>query len=72
VTLEVEVREGRHWRVFDQVVANGKGRFHDTYRFHATSEPTIYTFRVALPDSGSGGYSYTPGASNTVDVHVDP
>jgi hypothetical protein len=72
VTLEVEVREGRHWRVFDQVVANGKGRFHYTYRFHATSEPTIYTFRVALPDTGSGDYSYTPGASNTVDVHVDP
>ena len=72
VTLEVEVREGRHWRVFDQIVANGKGRFHYSYRFHATDEPTTYIFRVALPDSGSGAYPYTRGASNTVDVHVDP
>ena len=48
VTLEVEVQEGRHWRVFDQVVANRKGRFHYSYRFHATDEPTTYTFRVAL------------------------
>ncbi len=72
VTLEVEVQEGRHWRVFDQVVANRTGRFHDSYRFHATDEPTTYTFRVALPDSGSGGYPYTPGASNCVNEHVNP
>ncbi len=72
VTLEVEVQEGRHWRVFDQIVANSKGRFHYSYRFHATDEPTNYIFRVSLPDSGSGAYPYTPGASNTVDVHVDP
>jgi hypothetical protein len=72
VTLEVEVQEGRHWRVFDQVVANSKGRFHYSYRFHATDEPTTYTFRVSLPDSGSGGYPYTPGASNSVNEHVNP
>jgi hypothetical protein len=72
VTLDVEVREGRRWRIFDQVVANSKGRFHYSYRFHATGEPTSYTFRVGLPDSGSGGYPYTPGASNSVNVHVNP
>jgi hypothetical protein len=72
VTLDVEVQEGRRWRIFDQVVANRKGQFHYGYRFHATVEATTYKFRVALPDTGSGGYPYTPGASNTVDVHVNP
>ena len=72
VTLDVEVKEGRRWRIFAQVVANGKGRFHYSYRFHATDESTTYTFRVALPDSGSGGYPYTPGASNIINVHVNP
>ena len=72
VTLDVEVQEGRRWRIFDQVVANRKGQFHYSYRFHATVEATTYRFRVALPASGSGGYPYTPGASNTVDVHVYP
>ena len=72
VTLDVEVREGRHWRIFDQTVTNTKGQFRYRYRFHATNQPTTYTFRVALPDNGSVGYSYTPGGSNTVDVHVNP
>jgi hypothetical protein len=70
VTLDVEVREGKHWRIFDQVVAHRKGRFHYHYHFHATTEPTTYTFRVALPDTGAQDYPYTPGASNTINVHV--
>ena len=73
VTLDVEVQAGRRWRIFDQVVANRRGEFRYSYRFHATDEPETYRFRVALPDSGSGGYAYTPGGgSNTVDVHVNP
>lgn len=72
VTLDAEVREGRRWRIFDQVVANHKGVFHYSYRFHATTEPTTYQFRVVLPDSGSGGYPYTPGGSNSINVHVNP
>ncbi len=72
VTLDVEVRQGRHWRIFDQVVATRTGRFHYIYRFHATNEPTTYKFRVALPANGSQGYPYTPGPSNTVAIHVTP
>jgi hypothetical protein len=72
VALEVEVREARHWKVFDQAIANSQGIFHYAYRFHATIEPTNYTFRVALPDTGAGDYPYSPGASNTVEVHVAP
>jgi hypothetical protein len=72
VALDVEVQEGRSWRIFDQVVANSKGRFRYSYRFHATGEPTTYTFRVALPHTGAQGYPYTWGASNTINVHVTP
>ncbi len=72
VTLDVEVQEGRRWRIFDQTVTGRAGRFHYSYRFHATTEPTTYKFRVALPDTGSAGYPYAAGASNTVNVRVTP
>jgi hypothetical protein len=72
VGLVVEVKYGRGWRSFDQIVANHRGRFHYSYRFHATTEPVIYKFRVTLPDAGSAGYPYTPGASNRVSVRVTP
>jgi hypothetical protein len=72
VTLVVEVREGKRWRIFDQIVTNSKGRFHYSYRFRATTESTTYMFRVALPDTGAQDYPYTPGASNTIKVHVTP
>ena len=72
VALDVEVQEGRSWRIFDQVVANRKGGFRYSYRFHATGEATTYTFRVALPHTGAQGYPYTWGASNSINVHVTP
>jgi hypothetical protein len=72
VTLDVEVKEGKHWKIFDQVVANSKGQFRYSYRFHATEEPTTYTFRVTLPDTGAQGYPYTHGTSNTTNINVNP
>jgi hypothetical protein len=72
VTLDIEVQQGRSWRIFDQVVANSKGRFRYSYRFHATGEATTYKFRVALPHTGAQGYPYTWGASNSINVHVTP
>jgi hypothetical protein len=72
ITLNVEVQEGRRWRIFEQVSANSKGEFHYKYRFRATSEPTTYDFRVSMPPNGSQGYPYASSASNTVDVHVNP
>ena len=72
VTLDVEVKERRGWRIFAQVVAGRKGHFGYDYRFHATDEPTTYTFRVALPHPGAQSYPYAWGASNTVNVHVSP
>jgi hypothetical protein len=72
VTLDVEVQEGTHWKIFDQTIANMKGRFRYSYRFHATEQPTTYTLRVALPDTGSQGYPYAPNSSNSINVHVNP
>ena len=69
VTLLVEVREGRRWQPFDEIVAE-HGRFAYRYTFLRTTEPTRYRFRVALPASGSVGYDYEPGGSNPVAVHV--
>jgi len=66
------VQEGRGWKIFDQVVADSKGQFRYSYRFRLTEEPTTYTFRVTLPDTGAQGYPYTHGASNTVRVDVNP
>jgi hypothetical protein len=72
VSLDIEYREGGRWKIFNQTVAGSKGRFHFKYRFRTTTEPTIYTFRVALPDTGAQEYDYTHGASNTVKVYVAP
>jgi hypothetical protein len=72
VTLEAEVREGTRWTEFDQIQSNRKGRFRYSYRFHATFSPTAYTFRVALPESGSGSYPYASWHSNELSVDVSP
>jgi hypothetical protein len=72
VALVAEVKDGKNWKVFAQLVANSRGQFRFHYRFHATTEPTTYKFRVALPDTGARNYPYAPAASNTVEVHVNP
>jgi hypothetical protein len=69
VTLLVEVKDGRRWQPFDEVVAH-KGRFRYRYTFLRTSSPTTYKFRVALPASGSAGYEYRSSGSNEVSVYV--
>lgn len=69
VTLLVEVREGRRWQPFDEIVARS-GAFAYRYTFLRTTEPTTYEFRVALPANGAGGYHYRPTGSNTIRVHV--
>jgi hypothetical protein len=70
VTLLVEVKEGRRWQPFDEIVAH-HGRFTYRYTFLRTTQPTSYRFRVALPTNGADGYDYRPGGgSNTITVHV--
>lgn len=69
VSLLVEVYEGHRWQPFDEIVSTN-GRFAYRYTFLRTTSPTSYRFRVALPASGSLGYEYLPGASNTITIHV--
>ena len=73
ITLDTQVKEGSRWKTFDEIVLKSEGtsRVYE-YRFAKTFMPTTYTFRLALPATGSGGYPFAFGASNTVNVHVDP
>ena len=69
----MQVKEGRRWQTFDEVVLHHEGtRRIYSYRFRRTVAPTTYTFRLALPEEGSGGYPFSFGGSNAVNVHVNP
>jgi hypothetical protein len=70
VSLDAEVFEAGHWKVFDQLRSDRKGRFRYAYRFERTFVPTTYRFRVASPLTGARGYGYAPGVSNAVAEHV--
>ncbi len=72
VTLDTEVKIGKRWMPFDQLIVLGEGDFGYSYRFLRTTTPTTYTFRVALPATGSGEYPYAFGSSNVVRVRVLP
>jgi hypothetical protein len=69
LTLLVEVKVGRRWETFDQLVTHN-GRFAYEYTFLRTTATTTYAFRVALPVSGAQGYEYLPASSPTIDVTV--
>lgn|GEM_PF-5597334 len=73
IALAVQVKEGRRWQTFDEVVFHHEGtRRIYSYRFLRTVVPTTYTFRLALPAKGSGGYPFSFGTSNAVNVRVNP
>lgn len=73
IALAVQVKERRRWQTFDEVVLRHEGtRRIYSYRFLKTVAPTTYTFRLALPAKGSGGYPFSFGTSNVVSVHVNP
>lgn len=72
VTLETQVKSGKHWMPFAQLIVRREGDFGYSYRFLRTTTPTTYALRVALPATGSGEYPYAFGSSNVVRVHVLP
>jgi hypothetical protein len=69
LSLLVEVRAGRRWQTFDELMTHN-GRFAYEYTFLRTTTATTYAFRVALPASGAAGYDYLPSHSRTVKVRV--
>jgi hypothetical protein len=71
--LEVQYRDGRTWRTFDQVRARQKdGRYVYRYTFRRTTIPIVYTFRVVIPPGGISGYPYAATASRPRSVKVNP
>jgi hypothetical protein len=71
LTLLVQVKVGRRWETFDQLLTHN-GLFAYSYKFLRTSTTTTYAFRVALPVSGAAGYDFLPAASSIFDVKVSP
>lgn len=73
ITLDPQVKEGGRWQTFDQfrLYHEGTSRIY-RYTFRKTSKSITYGFRVALPATGSGEYPYEVGASNVVNVRVNP
>jgi hypothetical protein len=72
VTLDTEVKSNKRWVLFDQLIVRREGDFGYSYRFRRTTRATTYTFRVALPATGSGEYPYAFASSNTASVRVLP
>jgi hypothetical protein len=71
LTLLIQVKVGRRWETFDQLVAH-HGPFAYSYTFLRTTSTTTYMFRVALPVSGAADYAYLPTHSRTISVKVTP
>ena len=64
--LVLEARSpGGPWVEFDVLKTNGKGRFHDSYRFKFPG-PVSYRFRAV--SESEADYPFATGASNTVGV----
>jgi hypothetical protein len=69
LTLLVQVRIGRRWQTFDQLLTRN-GRFEYRYTFLRTTTTTTYAFRIALPSSGAAGYDYLATSSHAIRVQV--
>jgi hypothetical protein len=69
VRLAVQVKEGTRWQTFDEIAAHA-GKIKYVYTFKRTTQPTTYTFRVAIPLGGDTGYEYAAGASRAIRVEV--
>lgn len=72
VPLDLQYRDGRRWRTFDQLRSKRDGTFSYRYVFRRTTRPTIYSFRVAMPSGGVVGYPYSPASSGRQAVRVRP
>ena len=58
----------RAWRTFAVARTDGRGRFHQGYRFQATVGRVAYRFRALVPREAS--YPYETGTTPVVTVVV--
>jgi hypothetical protein len=68
--VDLQAKVGNHWRTFQIVRADTRGRFHYRYRFTRTYQPLNYAFRARIRNEAS--YPYQTGSSNQVKVQVRP
>jgi hypothetical protein len=73
ITLDTQVKKGSRWQTFDELVLKSEGTsLVYEYTFAKTFKARTYTFRLALPATGSGGYPFAFGTTNAVNVRVNP
>ena len=68
--VDLQAKVGKHWRTFQIVRADRRGRFHYSYRFTRTFQRLTYRFRARVRAETS--YPYQTGSSNQVKVKVRP
>jgi hypothetical protein len=70
VVVVLQVKDGKHWRVFRRYQTREGGKFVMRYRFTQTSTPTKYRMRAQVPDQS--GYPYAGGNSAPKTQIVTP
>jgi hypothetical protein len=68
VVIDLQARVSRRWQTFNSLRTNNAGKWHASYRFHATTGLQTYTFRARV--RGDTGFPYTPSRSRRVEVRV--
>jgi hypothetical protein len=69
--LLVQALVGGRWTTVDSIEANGAGHARWRYRFHGTTRPARYHFRVRIP-RGAADWPWPTTTSDEVVVTVRP
>jgi hypothetical protein len=70
VVVVLQVKDGKHWRVFRRYQTREGGQFLMRYRFTQTRTPTTYRMRAEVPNQS--GYPYDGGDSRSLPLRVLP
>lgn len=70
VVVVLQVKDGKHWRVFRRYRTRQDGGYVMRYRFTNTTTPTTYRMRAQVPDQS--GYAYEGGNSHSLPLRVLP
>jgi hypothetical protein len=70
VVVVLQVKDGKHWRVFRRYQTREGGQFLMRYRFTQTKTATTYRMRAEVPSQS--GYPYDGGDSRSLPLRVLP